>query len=89
MPLMDACADILRQDAQFVIYSCHTPGFTPITLANQLETILGKRPGVMESGEMTITDAFGRRLPSGTFARWSADNPDKQESAKKSRSKED
>ena len=87
MPLLEACSAILRPDAQFLIYSCHTPGFTPITLANQLETILGKRQGVMESGEMTITDSFGRQLPSGTFARWAADNTGKQEKQKTERSK--
>jgi 23S rRNA (cytosine1962-C5)-methyltransferase len=88
MPLMEACGDILRPDAQFVVYSCHTPGFTPITLANQLETILGKRSGAMESGEMTITDGFGRHLPSGSFARWAADNTGTKDSAKEDRSKQ-
>ncbi len=28
---------------------------------------------------MTITDSFGRQLPSGTYARWASDNTGKQE----------
>ena len=55
-----------------MLYSCHTPGFTPITLANQLGELVGTRGGTLESGEMTVAETGGRLLPSGTYARWSA-----------------
>lgn len=72
VPLLEACRDILADDAQFVLYSCHTPGFTPLTLENQLADLLQKRAGAFESGEMIVTSPDGRSLPSGTWARWLA-----------------
>ena len=72
VPLLEACKTILRHDALFVLYSCHTPGFTPLTLENQLAELLRDQGGTMESGEMTVEDANGRKLPSGACARWSS-----------------
>lgn len=72
IPLLEACSEILGGDALFALYSCHTPGFTPITLANQLGELVGKRGGTLESGEMTVAETGGRLLPSGAYARWSA-----------------
>jgi 23S rRNA (cytosine1962-C5)-methyltransferase len=72
MPLLDACKAVLAKDALFVLYSCHTPGFTPLVMENQLEALVGLNKGKVESGEMMVADSTGRSLPSGTFARWSA-----------------
>jgi 23S rRNA (cytosine1962-C5)-methyltransferase len=73
MPLLDACREILARDALFVLYSCHTPGFTPLVLENQLEAIVNLSKGKIESGEMVVADSNGRLLPSGAFARWMAE----------------
>lgn len=73
VPMLEACKSILAKDALFVLYSCHTPGFTPITLQNQLDDMVGEREGKLQCGEMTIPDSSGRLLPSGTYARWSAE----------------
>lgn len=70
--LMDCVSQLLAKDALFVLYSCHTPGFTPITMQNQLAPVVANRKGVLESGEMTIVDQKGRALPSGVYGRWSA-----------------
>ncbi len=72
LPLLEACTEILADDALFVLYSCHTPGFTPLTLHNQLTSVLGRRKGEIESGEMTIVDSRERPLPSGVYGRWVA-----------------
>lgn len=72
MPLLEACQALLSKDALFLLYSCHTPGFTPITLENQLAAVVAKQQGTLESGEMTVAEPNGRRLPSGTYARWVA-----------------
>lgn len=72
MPLLDACREILAPDALFVLYSCHTPGFTPLVLQNQLASFLDGRPGRIEAGEMVVLDQQARPLPSGTYARWQA-----------------
>ena len=72
IPLLEGCQDIMGDDALFVLYSCHTPGFTPLTMQNQVEQMVRSRRGKVESGEMTVRDSGGRPLPSGTYARWSA-----------------
>jgi 23S rRNA (cytosine1962-C5)-methyltransferase len=70
VPLLEACRKLLARDALFLLYSCHTPGFTPLTLQNQLEELVGTRGGVFEAGEMAVHNERGRALPSGTYARW-------------------
>ncbi|MCA8960524.1 MAG: class I SAM-dependent methyltransferase [Planctomycetes bacterium] len=66
--LLDDCARLLADDARFVLFSSHSPGFTPLALANLLEA---PADGRVESEEMVIEDLAGRPLPSGAFARWS------------------
>ena len=73
--LLDNVKALLARDALFVLYSCHTPGFTPITMSNQLGEIVSDRAGSVETGEMTIAEQGGRLLPSGVFARWSEEEP--------------
>jgi 23S rRNA (cytosine1962-C5)-methyltransferase len=72
LPLLEACSQILAPDALFVLYSCHTPGFTPLVLQNQVESMIHPHRGQCEGGEMIIMDQQGRALPSGTYARWLA-----------------
>ncbi len=72
LDLLDGCRQLLAKDALFVLYSCHTPGFTPLVLHNQLQLVTRKLGGRAEFGEMTVADKQGRPLPSGTYARWSA-----------------
>jgi 23S rRNA (cytosine1962-C5)-methyltransferase len=77
LPLLEACRSILAKDALFLLYTCHTPGFTPITMGNQLEWLTNGRKGEIESGEMTVTEqampnVASRSLPSGVYARWLA-----------------
>jgi 23S rRNA (cytosine1962-C5)-methyltransferase len=76
-PLLQACRSLLADDALFVLYSCHTPGFTPITMRNQLDIVVGGKRGAVEAGEMTVPEqqpdpARARLLPSGVYARWLA-----------------
>ncbi len=70
--LLDGCRQILAKGALFVFYSCHTPGFTPLVMLNQLDLVTRNRSGRTEYGEMTVPDSVSRALPSGTYARWSA-----------------
>lgn len=72
LPLLDACQALLARDALFILYSCHTPGFSPIVLENQLQPLVVDRRGKVESGEMTVAESGGRLLPSGTYVRWRA-----------------
>lgn len=70
MPLLEACRAILAPDACFVLYSCHTPGFTPLVLENQVSELVRDRRGRIESAEMVVLDQQQRPLPSGAYARW-------------------
>jgi 23S rRNA (cytosine1962-C5)-methyltransferase len=72
MPLLEACKAILAEDALFVLYSCHTPGFTPLVLQNQLAALVDTHGGKIESDEMMVAESGGRPLPSGAYSRWSA-----------------
>lgn len=71
LEILSACKDLLANDALFILYSCHTPGFSPLVMHNQLQS-LNLRSGAFSSGEMVVMDQQGRPLPSGTYARWSA-----------------
>lgn len=79
MPLLELCNELLAQNALFVLYSCHTPGFTPLVMENQLraaihspanKNIKDQPASKIQSGEMVVYDSTGRPLPSGTWARW-------------------
>ena len=70
LPLLEECRTLLADDALFVLYSGHTPGFTPLVMYNQLAMVIPKG-GQLEHGEMVVVDQQGRALPSGTYARWS------------------
>lgn len=70
LPMLEECRTLLADDALFILYSGHTPGFTPLVMHNQLATISPKG-GQLEHGEMVVVDQQGRALPSGTYARWS------------------
>ncbi len=74
VPLLEACKELLARDGLFLLYSCHTPGFTPLTLENQLADAVADRKGKLESGEMTVADPGGRKLPSGAYVRWLAED---------------
>ncbi|MBX3051088.1 MAG: class I SAM-dependent methyltransferase [Caldilineaceae bacterium] len=73
LPLLEACREILAPDALFFLLSCHTPGFTPTTLRNEVLEVVERWGGQVEEGEMLIPEQSGRMLPSGSYARWRAD----------------
>ncbi len=64
------CRDVLSAHPLFVLLSAHTPGLTPVVLANLLsEALRGLSPRI-ESGEMLLEGAPGvLPLPSGAYAR--------------------
>lgn len=68
--LLTLCKDLLAQNALFMLYSCHTPGFTPLVMHNQLQSVLRAPAETVEAGEMSVVDSQARALPSGAWARW-------------------
>ena len=67
-PLLQLCRELLTQDPLFVIFSCHTPGFTPICMEHLLTQTMPK--GNVESGEMALHSPGVFSIPSGSFAKW-------------------
>jgi 23S rRNA (cytosine1962-C5)-methyltransferase len=66
---LDLLRPLLSAHPLFLILTCHTPGFSPVVLANLLRQF--RADGAVESGEMLLTgapDVFA--LPSGTWACW-------------------
>ncbi|KAF3361965.1 hypothetical protein PHSC3_001523 [Chlamydiales bacterium STE3] len=71
--LLQACRDLLKPDPLFVLFSCHTPGFTPVAMHHLLEQTMQeiKAKGQIDCGEMVLEGEQGVfSVPSGTFARW-------------------
>lgn len=67
--ILQQCKELLSDQPLFLLFSAHTPGFTPIVMRHLLQQVLEK--GEIEEGEMLINgegNAFS--LPSGTYARW-------------------
>jgi len=69
MEIVARCREAMGDDPRFFLLTGHSPGFTPIVLANLVGEVL---PGAAQCGEMAIPGADGRALPSGAYARWSA-----------------
>lgn len=68
LPLLELCAELLTQKPLFVIFSCHTPGFTPLAMRHLIGQTMPK--GSIEVGEMALYSAGAVAIPSGSFAKW-------------------
>ncbi len=67
------CRGLLSERPLFILLSAHTPGYSPVVLANVLAQAVEGLGGAVASGEMLLTgDAATLPLPSGAFARWDA-----------------
>lgn len=69
--LLKSCRDLLSDTPKFILFSSHTPGFSPLVMQHLLKQVLEGLPGKIDVGEMLLE---GNRqifsVPSGTFARW-------------------
>jgi 23S rRNA (cytosine1962-C5)-methyltransferase len=66
IPLLTLCKQVLVEKPKFLIFSCHTPGFTPIVLSHLLKQVFGK---TAEFGEMLLSSETCFSIPSGAYAR--------------------
>jgi 23S rRNA (cytosine1962-C5)-methyltransferase len=64
--ILELCFQLLSPEPQFVILSCHTPGYTPLVLHHLMRQ--AREDGTIEIGEMVIPGPLD--LTSGTYARW-------------------
>jgi len=67
--LLESLKGILSPQPLFVLFSCHTPGFTPTVLNHLLSQNF---KGTIESGEMLLEGPRCFSIPSGAYARWIA-----------------
>lgn len=65
-PLLDDLAKIMSEEFRYLQLTCHTPGYSQITLANLVEDSLGLPARQLQTRELAITDQRGRELPSGS-----------------------
>jgi 23S rRNA (cytosine1962-C5)-methyltransferase len=65
--LLRLCKELLSPRAKGLLLTCHTPGYTPLTLNHLLEQAI-KEP--VATGEMRLEGA--RAIPAGAYARWEA-----------------
>lgn len=69
--LLTLCRDLLSDSPKFLLFSCHTPGFSPLVCNRLISQIMEGYGGKIDCGEMCLTGAEGvPPLPTGTFARW-------------------
>lgn len=71
IPLLQACRELLTDHPLFILFSCHTPGFSPLVMHHLTTQAMAGLPGRIEVGEMTLTGSptiFP--VPSGTYAKW-------------------
>src|ERR1700733_8738320 len=52
IPLLTACKRVLTDKPLFILFSCHTPGFTPTVLEQLLKQVFGG--GSIDKGEMLL-----------------------------------
>ena len=71
LTVLDLCKNLLSDDPLFLLFSCHTAGFSPQVMENLLHQLLAEYGGGIESGEMFLLGQ-GQTfpLPNGTWARW-------------------
>ncbi len=70
VPLLDFCKTLLSDAAIFILFSCHTPGFTPMSLSNLMHDTMAHAHATFDSGEMFLPGHDTHSIPSGAFCRW-------------------
>ncbi len=71
LTLLADCRALLSDAPLFVIFSCHTQGFTPLAMQHLMQQMMQGCGGKVDVGEMALRGAADvLPLPSGTFARW-------------------
>jgi 23S rRNA (cytosine1962-C5)-methyltransferase len=70
--LLHLCRKLLSDNPLFFIFTTHTPGMTPIVMGHLLSSKVTGLKGRIETGEMILPSQNGVDIPSGSYARWFA-----------------
>ncbi|MEE9391384.1 MAG: class I SAM-dependent methyltransferase [Planctomycetota bacterium] len=68
--LLDLCSGLVKNRPAIVLLSAHSPGYGALSLENLLHDHFDLEGKILSSGEMTVPEASGRPLPSGSYARY-------------------
>ena len=72
--LFDLVEKVLSENPVALLVNGYTAGYSPLTLANNVQRLVQKYGGSIESGELAIPEKDSNRLlPAGVFARWHKD----------------
>lgn len=69
-PLLEMTIQLLSLHPLFILFTCHTPGFTPLVMQHLLEQHI--KTGKLENEEMQIHGKNTLPLPSGSYVLWKA-----------------
>lgn len=73
--LLKLCGELTAGRRQFMLLTCHTPGFGPGRLRDMMIEALGESDtGTVTARQLTLRAATGRELPSGVVVHWTASN---------------
>jgi 23S rRNA (cytosine1962-C5)-methyltransferase len=72
--LLELCGRLTGPERQFMLLTCHTPGFSALRLRELLVEALGQS-GRITAGPLVLRTADGRELPSGAMLRWERERP--------------
>lgn len=71
LPLLELCHVLTTGRLKFALLTCHTPGIGPAELSAYMsEGLFGHCGQPPKVGTLNLETADGRKLESGTFARW-------------------
>lgn len=71
IPLLQDCRELLSDHPLFVLFSCHTPGFSPLVMQHLMTQTMQGLKGTLDVGEMVLSGQQSVfEVPSGTYARW-------------------
>lgn len=69
--LLKDCRALLSDNPLFMLFSCHTPGFSPIVMQHLMTQTMVGLNGTIDVGEMILSgEKAVFDVPSGTYARW-------------------
>ncbi len=69
--ILRSCRQLLSDNPLFILFSCHTPGFTPLTMQHLLVQMMEGLKGEVDAGEMVLRgNSKVLSVPSGTYSRW-------------------
>ncbi len=70
-PLLERLAHLLSDRPAFILFTCHSNGFSPALMRNLLADFDNAAGGHLQSGTMLLgADPLRRQLPCGYYVRW-------------------